>query len=152
LALDILGAQPQVAFERRFCWEGLEVFQIGIPSGLLASSGRFAFHDPELLQRRDLQGRSVGSRNKNTLLIEDLLDQNSESLLHKALNLAQQGNIPMLRLLLDCVSPRPKDAPVTTGPLPMRSPEELFAGAGERNGGSRFGSAHAKNKQSRFSL
>ena len=72
------------------------------------------------------QGRPLGSRNKNTLVIEELLDENSESLLHKALNLAQQGNIPMLRLLLERVLPRPKDAPVSIGPLPMSTPEELL--------------------------
>jgi hypothetical protein len=58
-------------------------------------------------------GRPFGSRNKKTLLIEELLDENSESLLHKALKLAQEGNIPMLRLLLDRVLPQPKDAAVS---------------------------------------
>ena len=32
----------------------------------------------------------------------------------------------MLRLLLDPVWRRPKDAPVTIGPLPMGTPEELL--------------------------
>jgi hypothetical protein len=72
------------------------------------------------------RGRPLGSRNKKTRLIEELLDENSESLLHKALDLAQQGNVPMLRLLLDRVLPRPKDAPVTIGPLPMDTPAELL--------------------------
>jgi hypothetical protein len=45
------------------------------------------------------RGRPLGSRNKKTRLIEELLDENSESLLHKALDLAQQGNVPVLRLL-----------------------------------------------------
>src|SRR5215470_17462878 len=71
-------------------------------------------------------GRPLGSRNKNTLIIEELLYENSESLLHKALNLAQQGNIPMLRLLQDRVLPRPKDAPVSIGPLPMGTADELL--------------------------
>jgi hypothetical protein len=72
------------------------------------------------------RGRPPGSRNQKTLLIEGLLDENSESLLNKALNLAQQGNIPMLRLLLDRVLPRPKDAAVSMGLLPLRTPEELL--------------------------
>jgi hypothetical protein len=71
-------------------------------------------------------GRPVGSRNKNTLLVEELLDEKSESLLQKALSLAQQGNIPMLRLLLDRVLPRQKDAPVSIEPLPISTPEELL--------------------------
>ena len=72
------------------------------------------------------RGRPPGSRNLKTLLIEELLDENSESLLHKALNLAQEGNIPMLRLLLDRVLSRPKDAAVGIGLLQMRTPEELL--------------------------
>jgi hypothetical protein len=72
------------------------------------------------------QGRPIGSRNKKALIIEELLEQNSEPLLHKALKLAEQGNIPILRLLLDRVLPRPKDPPVSIGPLPMRTPEELL--------------------------
>jgi hypothetical protein len=71
-------------------------------------------------------GRPLGSRNKNTLIIEELLNESSESLLQKALSLAQQGNIPMLRLLLDRVLPRPKDAPVSIESLPIRTPEELL--------------------------
>jgi hypothetical protein len=72
------------------------------------------------------RGRPRGSRNKKTVLIEELLAENSHSLLSKALKLAQQGNVPMLRLLLDRVLPRPKEAAVKIGPLPMGTPEELL--------------------------
>ena len=72
------------------------------------------------------RGRPLGSRNKKTLLIEELLCENSESLLQKALDLAQQGNVPMLRLLLDRILPRPKDASVTIGPLSMDTPADLL--------------------------
>jgi len=71
-------------------------------------------------------GRPPGSRNQKTVLIEEFLDENCESLLHKALNLAQEGNIPMLRLLLDRVLPRAKDAAVSIELLPLRTPEELL--------------------------
>jgi hypothetical protein len=72
------------------------------------------------------RGRPPGSRNKKTVLVDELLAENSQPLLRKALKLAQQGNVPMLRLLLDRALPRPKDAPVTIGPLPMDTPEELL--------------------------
>jgi hypothetical protein len=72
------------------------------------------------------RGRPSGSRNKKTVLIEELLADNSEPLLRKALQLALKGNTQMLRLLLDPVLRRPKDAPVTIGPLPMGTPEELL--------------------------
>jgi hypothetical protein len=72
------------------------------------------------------RGRPSGSRNKKTVLIEELLADNSEPLLRKALQLALKGNTQMLRLLLDPVLRRPKDAPVTIGRLPMGTPEELL--------------------------
>jgi len=72
------------------------------------------------------RGRPPGSRNKKTVLIEELLSDNSEPLLRKALQLALKGNTQMLRLLLDPFLRRPKDAPVTIGPLPMGTPEELL--------------------------
>ena len=39
--------------------------------------------------------------------------------------MAHEGNVPLLRLLLDRVVPRPKDAPVEIGPLPIGTPAEL---------------------------
>ena len=72
------------------------------------------------------RGRPPGSRNKKTVLIEELLAEKSPSLLSKALKLAQQGNVPMLRLFLDRILPRPKDEPIEIGQLPMGTPEELI--------------------------
>jgi hypothetical protein len=72
------------------------------------------------------RGRPRGSPNKKTVLAEEFLAENSQPLLRKAVKLALQGNTQMLRLLLDPVLRRPKDAPVTIGPLPMGTPEELL--------------------------
>jgi hypothetical protein len=72
------------------------------------------------------RGRPRGSRNKRTLLMEELLSQHSDPLLRKALKLALQGNVQMLRLLLDRILARPKDVAVRTGPLPMGTTEELL--------------------------
>jgi hypothetical protein len=71
------------------------------------------------------RGRPRGSRNNKTVLIEELLAENSQSLLSQALKLAHEGNVPLLRLLLDRVLPRPKDAAVEIGPLPMGTSEDL---------------------------
>ena len=72
------------------------------------------------------RGRPPGSRNQKTVLIEELLAEKSPSLLSKALKLAQQGNVPLLRLFLDRILPRPKDEPIEIGHLPMGTPEELL--------------------------
>jgi hypothetical protein len=72
------------------------------------------------------RGRPRGSRNKKTILIEELLAENSQSLVRKALELAHQGDVSMLRFLLDRVLPRPKEEPIKIGPLPMATPEELL--------------------------
>jgi hypothetical protein len=71
------------------------------------------------------RGRPRGSRNKRAVLVEELLAENSHSLLSQALKMAHEGNVPLLRLLLDRVLPRPKDAPVEIGPLPIGTPAEL---------------------------
>ena len=71
------------------------------------------------------RGRPRGSRNNKTVLIEELLAESSHSLLSQALKLAHEGNVPLLRLLLDRVLPRPKDAAVEIGPLPIGTPEDL---------------------------
>jgi Family of unknown function (DUF5681) len=58
-------------------------------------------------------GRPKGSRNKITLAIEALLDNEGEALTQKAIDLAKTGDMQALRLCLDrLVSPR-KDRPVS---------------------------------------
>jgi hypothetical protein len=72
------------------------------------------------------RGRPAGSRNKKTVLIDELVVEKSQSLLSTALKLAQQGNVPLLRLFLDRILPRPKDEPIEIGHLPMGTPGEVI--------------------------
>ncbi len=51
-------------------------------------------------------GRPPGSRNRTTVLAEALLDGEAEVLLRKALELAMDGDVPMLKFLLDRLLPR----------------------------------------------
>jgi hypothetical protein len=58
-------------------------------------------------------GRPKGSRNKITLAIEALLDNEGEALTQKAIDLAKEGDLQALRLCLDRLMPPRKDRPVS---------------------------------------
>jgi hypothetical protein len=69
-------------------------------------------------------GRPVGSRNKATLLAEQLLEGEAPHLIRKALELATAGNVQALRLCLDRVYPIPKDRSIELEfPLPKNAQE-----------------------------
>lgn len=57
-------------------------------------------------------GRPRGSRNKTSLLMEQLLEDQAEQLLKKAIASALEGNTHALRLCLDRLIPRCKDRPI----------------------------------------
>jgi len=71
------------------------------------------------------RGRPRGSRNKKTLLAQELLDSHGDAVVRKALMVGLRGDAAMLRCLLDHLLPRRRDLPVKTGPLPMGTAEEL---------------------------
>jgi len=50
-------------------------------------------------------GRPRGSRNKRTILAEQLLDDHAASLTLAAIYLARRGNVPVLRMCLDRIAP-----------------------------------------------
>jgi len=70
-------------------------------------------------------GRPRGSRNKRSARAQQLLDQYGEAIVQKALALAIQGDVPLLRTFLSLLLRRPGDRPIQTGPLPMGSLDEL---------------------------
>jgi len=71
------------------------------------------------------RGRPPGSRNKKSLKAQQLLDSYAEPLVRKAVVDAMKGNTQLQRTLLGHILPRRRDAPVKTGPLPVRTIEEL---------------------------
>jgi hypothetical protein len=75
------------------------------------------------------RGRPRGSRNKKSLLAQELLDSHGEALVRKAVLQALKGDVPMLRALLAHILPRPTDQPVKTGPLPMGTAKEISQSA-----------------------
>ena len=64
------------------------------------------------------RGRPPGSRNKKTLLLQQLLDDHAPRLMLKALLMASGGDVQLLRLFLERTLPRLQDAPINLGRLP----------------------------------
>ncbi|MHB2208655.1 DUF5681 domain-containing protein [Methylobacterium sp. CM6257] len=58
-------------------------------------------------------GRPKGSRNRATVALEKILDGDAESILRKAVEMAQDGDPTALRLCLDRILPPRKDRPIS---------------------------------------
>lgn len=70
-------------------------------------------------------GRPAGSRNKSTLACEELLEGQAQKLTQKAVELALEGNIPVLRLCLERVIPVRKERCITLELQPIESAKDL---------------------------
>jgi hypothetical protein len=57
-------------------------------------------------------GRPKGSRNRATVALEKILEGDAESILRKAITLAQDGDPTAMRLCLDRLMPSRRDRPV----------------------------------------
>jgi hypothetical protein len=74
-------------------------------------------------------GKPPGSRNKATLLIEQLLDDDAKKIAEKAIELAKSGDSTALRLCLDRIAPARKDRHVEFKLPKMESPEHAVRAA-----------------------
>ena len=72
-------------------------------------------------------GRPLGSRNKATLLAEQLLDGEAEQLTRQVVNLAKKGNIQALRLCLERLIPIRKERSIELDLPPARNVAEIAA-------------------------
>ena len=72
-------------------------------------------------------GRPIGSRNKATLLAEQLLEGEAEELIRKTVELAKKGNIQALRFCLDRVLPIRKERLLELELPPAKNAPELAA-------------------------
>ena len=70
-------------------------------------------------------GRPQGSRNKATILAQNLLDGEAEVLTRKAIELAKEGDITALRLCLERLVPTRKDNPINFNLPEINSPSDL---------------------------
>jgi hypothetical protein len=58
------------------------------------------------------RGRPAGARNAATVIAEQLLDGEAETLIRKTIQKAKQGNVPALRMCLDRILPPRRERPV----------------------------------------
>lgn len=95
---------------------------IGVKKNFQTNNGRWAKGTSG-----NPSGRPPGSRNKATLIIEQLLEDESEQLARKLINLAKEGDIAALRLCIDRLAPVPKERNIHLDLLPGHTAEELAA-------------------------
>jgi hypothetical protein len=57
-------------------------------------------------------GRPLGSKNKLTRLLEELVEHDGENLTRKAIQLGLKGNVPCLQYLLDRIMPKRRGRPL----------------------------------------
>jgi hypothetical protein len=70
-------------------------------------------------------GRPTGTRNKSTMFLESLLQDQSEALVHKAVELALEGDTTALRLCLERICPPRKDRPIEFELPDMKDTEKV---------------------------
>jgi hypothetical protein len=75
-------------------------------------------------------GRPPGARNKATLLIEQLLDDDAKNITEKAIQLAKAGDSTALRLCLDRLAPPRRDRHIAFNLPKLQKPEDAVAAAG----------------------
>jgi hypothetical protein len=71
------------------------------------------------------RGRPKGSRNKQSLAVRRLLDENGPKLLLKAMSEAAKGNVPLLRMFAQHELDGAKECVPPIGSLAIGTPEEL---------------------------
>ena len=71
------------------------------------------------------RGRPRGSPNKTTKQVQELLNTFTEPMMKKAISESLQGNTPMLRLFIDRIMPKPREAPVKIGPLSISTAADV---------------------------
>jgi Family of unknown function (DUF5681) len=74
-------------------------------------------------------GKPPGARNKATLLIEKLLDDDAKNIAEKAIELAKSGDSTALRLCLDRIAPARKDRHIPFKLPKLEKPEHAIAAA-----------------------
>ncbi|MGB8893347.1 MAG: DUF5681 domain-containing protein [Pseudolabrys sp.] len=74
-------------------------------------------------------GKPMGARNKTTVAMEKLLDDDAETITKKAIELAKGGDITALRLCLDRIIPPRKDRPVSFDMPEIKTPSDALVAA-----------------------
>jgi hypothetical protein len=72
-------------------------------------------------------GRPVGSRNKSTVLMQELINGEAEALVHKAIEVALKGDTTALRLCLDRICPPQKERVIDLPLLQITDSQDVSA-------------------------
>src|SRR5689334_11133102 len=75
-------------------------------------------------------GRPPGSRNKATLLMESMLENEAEKLTRQVIKMALKGDITALRLCLERLIPPRKDRPIHLTLAPIENMQQIAAAMG----------------------
>lgn len=76
-------------------------------------------------QSGNSSGRPPGSRNKATLLYEQLFEDGAEELIKKAMQMAKNGDIRALSLCLDRILPTKRERSINLELHPLENPQDL---------------------------
>ena len=74
-------------------------------------------------------GRPRGSRNRTTILMQDLLAGRAEAIGQKLVELAENGDITAIRICMDRLAPAGREEPVDVGLPPIEEPADSVAAA-----------------------
>jgi uncharacterized protein DUF5681 len=72
-------------------------------------------------------GRPRGARNKRTLALESLMEDESEVITRKVIEMAKGGHMTAIRLVIDRLAPVLKDRPVDFELPPLNTPADAVA-------------------------
>ena len=74
-------------------------------------------------------GKPKGARNKTTVAMEKLLDDDAATITSKAIELAKNGDLTALRLCLERIIPPRKDRPVNFDMPEIKAPSDALVAA-----------------------
>jgi hypothetical protein len=72
-------------------------------------------------------GRPLGARNKRTVLIEAMFEGEVDAVVRQTIEQAKEGNVGAIRIILDRLSPRPKDSSIDYPLPPLKTCEDSLA-------------------------
>ena len=74
-------------------------------------------------------GRVRGTRNRTTVAMESLLDEDAEAITKKAIELAKAGDMTALRICIERIIPPRRDRPITFDMPKIKTPADALKAA-----------------------
>src|SRR5712672_897935 len=76
-------------------------------------------------------GRPRGARNRRTIALENLMEGEADAIARKAIEMAKEGHMAAIRLIIDRLAPACKDRPVAFELPPLTKPADAVAAAAQ---------------------